>query len=48
MYKDGMSQEERQRRMAMVVRLRDDWRNVSLGLLRTDRQPRTPPNEPHP
>ena len=30
-YKDGMSQEERQRRMAMVVRLRDDWRDVTSG-----------------
>ena len=29
-----MSQEERQRRMDLV---RDDWRNVSSGLLRTDR-----------
>ena len=32
MYKDGrdryMNQEERQRHMAMAVRLRDDWRNV--------------------
>ena len=30
-YEDGISQEERQRRIAMVVRLRDDWRDVTSG-----------------